>query len=200
MKRIIGIVSDIQESFIFTLVTLKQNYPYRTIYRTFHVRISEMEDINKGDEVAGTTFQHEDGWFHLTNIEHINIDICPESKCYSYLEAECAQRDECPECWNIPGDETRRRVQLYVKFHASFSFDTSVQLHFYNDNTLYYSMHIHNNNPLYKKVDSLVPERSYFVTAWKVYTSWEGSECWETVPEEIEFWVKTVGLDILDIE
>ena len=201
MKRVIGIVSDIKESHsCYTVVILKQNYPFRTVYRTFHVANYEMEDINKGDEIAGLTFQNEDRWYHLTNMEHISIDLCPDSKCYCYLEAECAQRDECPECWNIPEDETRKRVELYVKFHASFSFGNSVQLHFYNDNTVYYSMRINENNPLYQKVNFLIPGRSYFITAWKVYTSWEGNDCWDSIPEEIDFWVKTVGLDILEIE
>ena len=202
MKRVIGIISKIEKSQFggFTAVVLKQNFPYRTIYRTFHVSNYEMEDINYRDEIAGQSFRNEDGFFQLTNMEHVGIDICPESKCYCFLESQCAQRSECPECWNIPEDETRKRVEMYVKFKASFSFGNSIQLHFYNENAFYYSMHIYQNNPLYQKAQSLVPERPYFITAWKMYTSWEMHGCWDTFPEEADLWVKAVGIDILDIE
>ena len=202
MRGVIGIISDIRQSQFdgYTILILKQNFPFRTIYRTFQVSNYEIENLKSGDEIKGLTFSNmEQGFYQLSNIEQILIDICPESRCYSFLEAENAQRTECPDCWNIPDDEARIRMELCLHFQASFSFKNSVQLHLYKDCTLYYSLQIYDNHPLFQKANNLNLNTEYRVTAWKVYTTWESHGCWDTEPEELEFWVKVIGLDIIDI-
>ena len=168
----IGVIKEIYFSNNGTKnVVLKVNEPFRSEYLLFICpnmkTMLDVEEFSVEDEVLirWVTNQYDFQQKLIYKIEEMPLEKCPEGRCHVYLEAQNAQRMECPYCTDSCDNPFREWKEM--TFVKSFFSPHKHMLVFKDDKDKeWFSKTIYPENPIFKMVTTLEKQKVYTVLAW----------------------------------
>ena len=154
---------------------IQVNTPFKTKFLKFNIWNDHeiygmiMEDeFNEKDEVR-VRYTYDNSFLKLISMEPQLIDQC--QKCFTYYEANFAQRMDCPDnCSDY--DEIKRRVDkqvMLVSTHIeTFKYSLGRCLVFVDyDSKDTYNCRIYENHPIFSKIKSLQVGDLYRIVGWE---------------------------------